>query len=112
MKPGQNGRSAPPAEAPKKPVRRYLKPAEIVEEFRVDLDTIYQWIRDKHLAALKVGGQWRIREEDWEDFLERCNPEGIPEPPKETRVQAARRRREDEEIGRMVRQRLGLPEPN
>ena len=35
-------------------------PQEVADKFRVTLRTVYQWIKDGKLKAIKVGTLWRI----------------------------------------------------
>lgn len=52
-----------------------LTPAEVAALLRVTRRTVYQWITDGRLPALRAGGRWRIRREDIEAFLHRRSPE-------------------------------------
>jgi len=47
----------------------YYTPQELAEKLRVSLDTIYRDLNAKRIPAVRVGRQWRIprdRFEDWE----------------------------------------------
>lgn len=48
-------------------------PQEIADSLKVDLRTVYRWIREGKLAALKAGSQWRITETALESFLKDKN---------------------------------------
>ena len=38
----------------------YLTAREVAETFRVTVTTIYSWIKEGDIAAVHVGGTWRI----------------------------------------------------
>jgi excisionase family DNA binding protein len=44
----------------------YLTPIQIAQELRVTDQTIYNWIREKKLPAVKVGRTLRVRRSDLE----------------------------------------------
>ena len=45
-------------------------PGEISKYLRIDIRTIYSYIKNKKLKAIKVGGKyWRIRESALQKFL-------------------------------------------
>lgn len=44
-------------------------PQEIADLLKVDLRTVYRWIREEKLIALKAGSQWRIKGNALEQFL-------------------------------------------
>ena len=44
-------------------------PQEVADTLKVDLRTVYRWIKEGRLAAVKAGVQWRISEENLKDFL-------------------------------------------
>ena len=41
--------------------RALLTVEEVAQEMNVSDATIRRWVRDGNLAAIRVGGQWRIR---------------------------------------------------
>lgn len=41
---------------------------EIAERYKVDIGTVWKWIRERKLLALKMGRNYRIREEDLQAF--------------------------------------------
>ena len=46
---------------------------QVADEFAVRVKTVYGWIDDKHLHAIKLpGGDYRVRREDIAEFEERC----------------------------------------
>ena len=53
-----------------------LTPAQVGERLQVTERTVYQWLRDRRLAGLKLGRLWRIRSEDLEAFLESSRTRG------------------------------------
>ncbi|NLZ54532.1 MAG: helix-turn-helix domain-containing protein [Thermoanaerobacteraceae bacterium] len=44
-------------------------PQEVADKFRVTLRTVYQWIKDGKLKAIKVGTLWRISKDSLEEFI-------------------------------------------
>ena len=42
---------------------------EVAKEIKVTRRTIYRWIKDGKLKAIKTGGIWRVREEDFGEFV-------------------------------------------
>lgn len=48
----------------------FLTVEEIARQLRVSQDTVRRWIRDGRLPAIDLIGQYRIRREDYEKFLE------------------------------------------
>ncbi|MCQ4934998.1 helix-turn-helix domain-containing protein [Anaerotignum propionicum] len=41
---------------------------EVAERYNVKLITVWSWIRDKKLPAMKIGREYRIKEEDLTAF--------------------------------------------
>lgn len=50
-------------------MEKLYTPQEIADLLKVDLRTVYRWIREGKLEALKAGSQWRIEESALEEFL-------------------------------------------
>jgi len=48
----------------------YLTPLEVAEILKVSRITVYRWIKDGKLKAVKPGGVVRIRKEDLRKFIE------------------------------------------
>ena len=48
----------------------YMTPNEAAELLGVTPRTVYQWIKDKHLPAAKIGGRWRVRRVDIDSLWE------------------------------------------
>ena len=48
----------------------YLTVEEIARQLKVSPDTVRRWIREGRLPAIDLIGQYRIRLEDYERFLE------------------------------------------
>lgn len=46
-------------------------PAEVARHLKLNLLTIYRYIRKGELSAAKFGRTYRIREEDLDEFVER-----------------------------------------
>jgi putative molybdopterin biosynthesis protein len=47
----------------------YLTPLQVAEELGVSDQTVYNWIREKRLAATKIGRTLRIRRSDLERVI-------------------------------------------
>jgi len=50
---------------------KWLKTKEAAERLGTTVATIRRWIDDGRLPAVKVGSQWRVREDVLEDFIEK-----------------------------------------
>lgn len=48
---------------------QFLTPAEVAKELQLDVLTIYKYIRNMELAAIKLGRNYRIRREDLDKFI-------------------------------------------
>ncbi len=44
-------------------------PDEVAANLRVDIRTVYKWLREGRLNAGMAGGRWRITEQNVADFL-------------------------------------------
>ena len=54
---------------------KYLTPAEVATQLRVDVSTVQRWIRNGQLGALRVGRQYRIPQNELDSFVaERSMP--------------------------------------
>ncbi len=42
---------------------------EVAQQLRVDARTVRKWIRNGELAAIDVGGEYRIRESSLQEFI-------------------------------------------
>jgi excisionase family DNA binding protein len=60
-------RLLPPREA----VPPLLTVPEVAKRLQVTEKTVRAWIRDKELTAIRIGREWRLRDEDVETFLAR-----------------------------------------
>jgi len=49
---------------------KYFSPEEMGEQFNIKPATIRKWIRESKLKAVKLGGLWRISEEELQRFVE------------------------------------------
>jgi|TARA_Y100000296_G_C5114094_1_gene226770 excisionase family DNA binding protein len=54
---------------------KFLTPEEVAENLRVHYQTVYNWLRDGKLPAVKVGSQWRISESSFKSFIGVTNNE-------------------------------------
>jgi putative molybdopterin biosynthesis protein len=48
---------------------QFLTPAEVSKVLQLSLLTIYKYIRNKELLAIKFGRNYRIRREDLDNFI-------------------------------------------
>jgi hypothetical protein len=93
--------------------RGYLSPRQIAEQHGVDVDSLHNWrVRGVliegfrvYLRMTRIGRHWRVKREDWEEFVARCNPQPPEAPPRRRSgsAQEARAAREEEAL----RRRLG-----
>ena len=49
--------------------RRFLTPSEVAKELQLNLLTIYKYIRNKKILAVKFGRKYRIAREDLDKFI-------------------------------------------
>ena len=47
-----------------------LSAADVAHYLKVNVETVYRLIRKENLPAIRIGGQWRLREKDVEQWLE------------------------------------------
>ncbi len=50
--------------------KQYLTVEDIANELGVSIDTVRNWIKQKKLAAFKVGRDYRISQEQFAKFME------------------------------------------
>ena len=50
---------------------KYFSPAELAEILNLDVRTVRKLINEDKLPAVRVGGQWRISEKDFNNFIEK-----------------------------------------
>jgi excisionase family DNA binding protein len=48
----------------------YWTPSDIANKYNLKVNTVTTWCRRGQLRAKKIGRQWRIRPEDFHEFLE------------------------------------------
>ncbi|MGB9825529.1 MAG: helix-turn-helix domain-containing protein [Desulfofundulus sp.] len=51
-------------------MENYFTPQEISEKLKVDIRTVYRWIREGRLKAVKIGHFWRISESELNRLLQ------------------------------------------
>lgn len=49
----------------------WLTTDEIARDLKVNVKTVRNWINSGELAAIDVGGEYRIYRKDYEDFISR-----------------------------------------
>lgn len=52
-------------------MENYFTPQEVAAKLKIDVRTIYRWIREKKLKAVKLVGGWRISENELNRLLQR-----------------------------------------
>lgn len=50
-------------------MQQYYTPQEVADALKVNIRTIYKWIREGKFSAIKIGGVLRIPKEQLDDFL-------------------------------------------
>ena len=50
---------------------KFLKAQEVAEALKVNIMTIYRYIKAGKLTAYKTGKEFRIKEKDFNEFLEK-----------------------------------------
>jgi excisionase family DNA binding protein len=48
----------------------YLKVEQIAKELGLSEETVLRWIRKKDLKAYKLGKNYRVKREDYQEFLD------------------------------------------
>jgi excisionase family DNA binding protein len=49
----------------------WLTTDEIAKDLKVNVKTVRNWINSGELAAIDVGGEYRVYRKDYEDFINR-----------------------------------------
>lgn len=49
-------------------------PKEVSEILKINKDTLLRFLREKRLKSVKIGREYRIREQDLQSFID--NPQG------------------------------------
>ena len=55
-----------------------LTPGEVADTFRVEVATVYKWVREGHLPKVELPGggrRYRLRKKDVEDFINADAPD-------------------------------------
>jgi len=50
-------------------IKRFFTPSEVAKDLQLNLLTIYKYIRNKELLAIKFGRNYRITKEDLDKFI-------------------------------------------
>ena len=50
--------------------KTYLTPHEIAKKLKINLLTVYSYIKKKKLSAIRIGSNYRIDCDDFEKFIE------------------------------------------
>ncbi len=51
-------------------MENYYTPKEVSEKLKLNIRTIYKWIREERIKAIKLGNVWRISESELSRLLE------------------------------------------
>lgn len=51
-------------------MEEYFTPQEVAKKLKIDMSTVYRWIKNGNLRAVKVGHFWRIPESELKRLLE------------------------------------------
>ncbi|MCR4430636.1 MAG: helix-turn-helix domain-containing protein [Tepidanaerobacteraceae bacterium] len=51
-------------------MENYYTPQEVAEKLKLNIRTLYKWIREGNIKAVKIGGVWRISESEISRLLE------------------------------------------
>ncbi len=54
-------------------MEQYYTPQEVAEKLKLNVRTIYKWIREGKLNAVKLGDVWRISESELKRLLGKTN---------------------------------------
>jgi excisionase family DNA binding protein len=54
--------------------RKMLSPQDVAERLKMSLKTVYRRLHERKIKSSKLGGQWRIRPEDLEDYIDQEQP--------------------------------------
>lgn len=52
-------------------MENYYTPQEVAQKLKLNVRTLYKWIREGKLKAVKIGDVWRISENDLNRLLQR-----------------------------------------
>ncbi len=54
-------------------MQNYYTPQEVAGKLKIDIRTVYRWIREGRLKAVKIGHFWRISESELKRILDNNN---------------------------------------
>lgn len=58
-------------------MEKYYTPQEIADNLKLNINTVYQYIRENKLKAVKIGNRYRISENALKEFLDRSKEGSI-----------------------------------
>jgi len=50
-------------------MEKLFTPQEVAQKLKIDMSTVYRWIREGRLKAVKIGHFWRISESELSRLL-------------------------------------------
>jgi excisionase family DNA binding protein len=48
--------------------------AEVAQKYGVKVSTVWAWIREQRLAAIRIGKSYRVKQKDLEQFENQAKP--------------------------------------
>jgi len=51
-------------------MQEYYTPEEVSRKLKIDIRTLYRWIREEKISAVKIGHFWRISQSALDEFLQ------------------------------------------
>lgn len=51
-------------------MQEYYTPDEVSQKLKIDVRTLYRWIREGRIEAVKIGHFWRISQAALDEFLQ------------------------------------------
>jgi len=60
-------------------MENYYTPKEVSEKLKLNIRTVYKWIREEKLKAVKLGDVWRIPESEIKRLLKSGSRSNIEE---------------------------------
>lgn len=50
-------------------MEEHFTPQEVAKKLKIDMSTVYRWIREGRLKAVKIGHFWRVSESELQRLL-------------------------------------------
>lgn len=62
-------------------VEELMTAPELARYLKVDLRTVYRYLKESQIPTLRMGGRWRFRRQDIDRWLLQCSPAETRQPP-------------------------------